>query len=255
MLTICITYFKGLTLKNLTAALYSIRMQDLSLVKQVVLIDNDSDDDVNAICTVVNELDFPCPVKLVSYKHGDSTKTHAWSSNIALQNVDTHWVLFTRADYLLSFSIVKKFVDVAQQHAYDHIAKWNGFITSHGSHLQYDVEQANELGWRGHGPEGVLHGVVFDYTKIDAGVWMARTETFQRVGGLNEQLVAWGHAQTEFQHRMHLDGVEFVCLPEVLFWHTWHGGERDIEKAHKELQDLGIDLKKMWARYEGVSPY
>lgn len=254
MLTICVTYFKSLTLKNLAAALYSVRQQDLSLVKQVVLVDNDSSDSIEEISQVVNELDFPCPVKFVSYKHGVADKTHAWSSNIAFQHVDTPWVFFTRADYILDFGIVRKFVNVVQDHAYDHIPNWNGFVTSHGSHLQYDVAFCEQLGWRDHGPQ-ILQGVVFDYTKIDSGVWMARKDAVDHIGGLNEDFTSWGHAQTEFQYRMHLSGSEFVCVPEVLFWHTWHGAERDIEVAHEELRKLGVDLKTMWERYEGVSPY
>lgn len=108
--------------------------------------------------------------------------------------------------------------------------------------------------WRTHGPRWT-DGVVFDYTVIDAGVYMMRLDSFNAVGGLDESLTAWGHAQTDFQYRLHRFGVEFVRIPETLFWHPAHGGEKDIELAHCQLAAAGGDLKKMWERYEGANPY
>jgi GT2 family glycosyltransferase len=84
---------------------------------------------------------------------------------------------------------------------------------------------------------------------------MARRGTYDRIGGFDERLSAWGHAQTEFQYRMHRGGVEFVRLPETLFYHPGHGGDKDMGLANQQLAEVGTDLKVMWARYHGESPY
>src|SRR5258708_2152204 len=107
----------------------------------------------------------------------------------------------------------------------------------------------------GQGWPRIFKGTEFDYTLIDAGVWMARKDAFRRVDGMDEGMTAWGHAQTDFQHRLWKAGTEFVRVPETLFWHPFHGGHRDIDVAHAQLVAKGGDLKAMWSRYEGVSPY
>lgn len=248
-ITVCFTYFKSLTLVNLAAALYSVRQQDLSQVEEIVIVDNDTSDAEKAIADIVSALDFLVPVRLLSLKHGDVTKTHSWSTNFAVRCTGTPWVLFTRADYLLGFDLVKRFAEYIEL-----VPEWNGFITSNGCHLGNGIDDCERTGWRQVGPR-IFQGSVFDYTLIDAGVWMARREAFDKIGGLDEQLTAWGHAQTDFQYRLHRSAVEFVRIPEVLFWHPAHGGEKDIELAHRQLAERGGDLKAMWARYEGEQPY
>lgn len=245
MITICMTYFKSLTLSNLAAALWSIRRQDLSLVDMIVIVDNDTEDSAESIAEMVNAFKvWPVPVKLVSHKHSDANKTHAWSTNEAVSHATAPWVLFTRADYLLDFDIVTKFHNEACG---------NRFVTSNGSHLQVTVDEVETTQWRQVGPAS-LGGSVFDYTIVDAGVWMARRDTVRAIQ-MHEGLTAWGHAQTEFQYRLYRAGVEFVRIPEVLFVHPFHGGPRDIDLAHKQLSAVGVDLKTMWSRYEGVNPY
>lgn len=248
--TVCFTYFKSLSLMNLAAALYSVRRQDLSRVEEVSIVDNDTVDSEYDIERIVDDLDFPVPVFLMSSKHGDASRTHSWSTNVAVRLATTPWVLFSRADYLLNFDTLQKSLAVVDEHD----EGWNGFVTGNGCHLAADVAVCEETNWRQVGPQ-IFSGAVFDYTKIDSGVWMARKEAIDRVGGMNETLDAWGHAQTEFQFRLHKAGTEFVRIPEVLFYHLFHGAPRDIGVAHAQLQERGIDLKEMWSRYEGVSPY
>lgn len=246
MITICFTYFKSLTLANLAAALYSIRRQDLSKVKEIVIIDNDTQDSAHEIRTVANALAFPVPVRVLSFKHGDSLKTHSWSSNKAIDEVTTPWLLFTRADYLLHFDLLKKF---AQR-----TPNWNGFITSNGCHLQSDIGECEKTNWRVDGP-GLFHGIEFDYTVIDTGVWMARKAAVDLAGGFDERLNAWGHSQTEFQYRLHATGVEFVRIPETLFYHPLHSAPRDLSVGNQQLREHGIDIHELWARHLGARQY
>lgn len=252
-ITICFTYFKSLTLDNLRAALYSIRQQDLSQVKELIVVDNDTHDSKEAIHTVIKELMFPISTNLISVKHGDPSFTHAWSTNAAVHAARTPWVVFTRADYILDFDTVCKFIWVIEKHQPD----WNGFVTGNVYHLSADIAACDQTAWQVQGPRVLktFNGIENDYTVIDTGVWMARREAFNRVGGLDESLTAWGHAQTLFQHRLYKSGVEFVRIPEVLFYHPQHSAPRDIELAHQQLREQGVDIKELWARHDGVQPY
>lgn len=253
MITICLTYFRSLTLANLVAALHSVQRQDMSCVEGIVIIDNNTVDDTNAVQATVDRFAFPVPVHFLSLKHGNETKTHSWSTNIAVSWAFTPWVLFTRADYVLHFDLVRRFVDVAGVRP----AEWRGFITSDFCHLAVPIEECERTSWRVAGTDAFknLHGRREDYSVIDSGVWMTKRAVFDSVGGLDEDLSAWGHAQTHFQHKLHVAGVEFVRVPEVLFYHPHHGAPRDINVAHRQLGDKGFNIKDLWKRYEGQSPY
>lgn len=248
--TIAFTYFKSLNLLNLEASLYSVKQQDMTRVNSIVIVDNDTDDTIRSILDVIEGMEFRVRVCFTSLKHSDLSRAQAWSTNETVRRADTTWVFYTRADYLLDSSMLGKFTAVIDQKP----DGWNGFIVSNGRHLGNDIAQCNAAGWRTRGP-CVLGGVDYDYTEIDSGVWMARRETFDAIGGFDEYLSAWGHAQTEFQHRMFVAGVEFHRIPETLFYHPAHGGAKDIEIAHQQLRDRGGDIRKMWERYPGPKFY
>lgn len=218
----------------------------------MIVVDNDTGEG-DRVREIIDELRFPIPVSLKTFRHGDETRTHSWSTNIAVREAQSEWVLFTRADYLLDFGVVTRFVRVVDSKP----AGWNGFVTGHVFHLQAPIHECERTEWRSAGPSVLqrLPGVEENHTAIDAGVWMARRSAFEEVGGLDERLSAWGHSQTHFQHKLHGIGVEFVRIPEPLFYHPLHAAVRDIELAHRQLADNGIDLKQMWKRHDGVQPY
>lgn len=252
MITICLTYFKSLTLANLAAALYSVSRQDLSLVESLVVIDNDTADDLESIRAVVDSFQFPVPVLVLSHKHGDPARTHAWSTNTAVAAVHTPWVLFTRADYLLSFDAVARFAQA--------VGNDNQFIVGGYYDVTIDIHACEQFNWRQYGPEILRsYGREYDHVLIDSGVWMTRKETFDKVGGLEEALTAWGHAQTHFQHKLFCAGVEFVRIPHVVFYHPAHGYHvpKDIFLATEQLRSVtGFDVRECWARYDGPdNPY
>lgn len=248
--TICFTYFRSLTLSNLAAALYSIRRQDMALIDKIVIVDNNTTDSSSAIQEVIDSLDFPVMTHLLSYKHGDISKTHAWSTNTAVREAPD-WLLFTRADYILDFDILRTFLAEVKTPI------WNGFITGNVYHLGVDIGVCEETEWRETGTQRLrsLPGVENNYMSVDSGVWMARRESFDRVGGLDEGLSAWGHAQTLFQHRLYEVGTDFVHINRPLFFHPKHAGDRDIELANAQLRERGVDLRGIWDRYEGANPY
>lgn len=246
-------YFRSLTPANLAAALFSVRQQDFSAVKELIIVDNDTESSLNEINRVADALDFPVSVSVHSFKHGDSAKTHSWSTNAAVGLTRTSWIFLTRADFLLDFEAVKKFWMVAAAHG----SGWRGFVTSNGYHLNADVGRCNWEPWKTDGTAALrrLPGNEIDYTIIDTGVWLARRDDFEAVEGLDERLTAWGHAQTHFQWKLYREGVEFIRIPEALYFHPIHGAERDIDVAHRQLGDLGVDLQEMWSRYEGPKVY
>lgn len=243
-ITIGFTYFKSLTLAHLEAALYSVSRQDFSRVERVVVLDNDTLDTVEQIQGVIDGMRFPVPVALTSCKHGDASRRQSWSTNATVILANTPWVFYTRADYVLDFDILRRFVEVI-----DRKPDWNGFVVSNGCFLHNEIGSA----WRETGPR--FTGTVYDYTIIDSGVWMARLDAYNSVGGFDENLTAWGHQQTHFQWKMHKAGVEFVRIPEVLFYHLNHGGDKDITLAHQQARELGLNVNEMWARYHGPKVY
>lgn len=253
MITICMTYFRSLQLANLAAALESVRRQDLSRVAEVLVLDNNTEDKAVRIESLVSWFNLPVPTTTLYRKHGDPLKTHSWSTNEVVRDARTPWVLFTRADYVLHEDLVKRFADVVAMHDPD----WNGFVTSDGRHLHVDVAECEQSEWKVNGASALrgVRGSDFNYTLIDAGVWMARKAAFDAVGGLEEGLTAWGHAQTHFQWKLHKAGVDMVRIPEVLFYHPQHAGERDIAQAHAQIEQLGVSVGDMWARHDGPKPY
>lgn len=250
--TICLTYFRSLTLANLEAALYSVSQQDLQFVDRLIVVDNNTEDPLEDIEKAIDGCNLELPVKLISCKHGDPQRTHSWSANRAIAEVETPWVLFTRADYLLDFSLVHHFVSFARQRP----DTWNGFITSNVYHLHVPIAECEKTNWRSNVAELLqLSGVQEDYAAIDSGVWMARKRTVLQAGGFDERLSAWGHAQTLFQHNVAAIGTEFIVIPSPLFYHPAHGGEKDITRAHAELVAAGYNIKTLWARHTGAQPY
>ncbi len=249
-ITICFTYFRSLTLANLAASLASVRQQDFTNVESLVIVDNNTDDSEASIRDVIDQLDFPIPVRLFSLKHGDKTKTHCYSTNIAVGVAWTPWVFFCRADYLLDFDAVSNLS--AEMGA-------NRFIVGGYYDVSLDVHRCEQTSWRQHGPQVLRpYGREYDHVTIDSGVWMTRRDIFEAAGGMDESMSAWGHAQTVFQYKVHQLGVDIVRVPSIIFYHTAHGYEtpRDHGEASRQLNGLGLNLQEMWSRYSGPdNPY
>jgi len=222
-------------------------------VREIVIVDNNTVDSVQSIQEVIDQCKLLVPVLFFSFKHGDLTRTQSWSTNAAVNRVSTPWVFFTRADYLLSFDAVRKFSEVAEKRRHD----WQGFIVSDFYHLTSSIAECEETNWRVVGVSALskLPGRREDYSVIDSGVWMTRKSVFDSVGGFDEDLSAWGHAQTHFQDKVYRNGAEFVSISEVLFYHPFHSASRDINLAHAQLASKGVEIKDLWKRYKGWSPY
>lgn len=217
-------------------------------MQSIQLLDNNTDDSRHEIQAVINEFSFPVPLVFHTYKHKDPSRTHVWSMNYIVHQAQTSWVFVTRADYLLAFNTLERFSAECDQRSHD----WNGFVTGWGSHVYLDIEQCEQKLWRQHGPNVLPCGELYKYTEVDTGVWLGRRDAFHNVGGLDERLTAWGHAQTHFQWKLHRSGVEFVQIQDVLFYHPHHGGDKDLDLAHRQIAEIGVDLKQMWERYPGV---
>jgi GT2 family glycosyltransferase len=173
---------------------------------------------------------------------------------VAVRAADTNWVFFTRADYLLDFGMLAKCLAMAASHPLG----WDGFVTADCYQLARDIGACDAQPWRETGPRILrqLPGSVANHTVVDTGVWMSTKAAFEKVGGLDEGLTAWGHAQTHFQWKLHKAGTQIVRIPEVLYYHPQHGGPRDLAAANEQLQAVtGVDVKELWKDYEGKHIY
>src|SRR5678815_5550145 len=147
-ISICFVYFRNLTLENLEASLYSLWRQNFQYVREIVVLDNNTEDMSRDILGLVEDWNFRAPVRFFSHKHGDPTKTHAWSTNQAVKHASYPWILFTRADYLLSFDAMAKMVREVEKRG----ERWNGFVTGKGCHVDLDIRKCNASSWRWAGP-------------------------------------------------------------------------------------------------------
>jgi glycosyltransferase involved in cell wall biosynthesis len=252
--TVSLTYFKSLTLDHLRAALHSIRKQAfLDSVQELVVVDNDTADTQPEIAAVINEAQFTIPTRLLSFKHGDANKTHSWSANVAFRESRTNWTFFTRADYLLDPGFIVRCLQQAAARSQG----WDGFVTGDCFWLHTDIAAVEATAWRREGAAVLrnLPGTIAAHSIIDTGVWMTTRAAFERVNGLDENLTAWGHAQTHFQWKLHQAGTEMVRIPEVLYYHPHHGAPRDLSVANAQLAQQGIDIKDLWKRYDGEHIY
>lgn len=266
MIDVCLVYFRATDLRYLDAAFYSIATQsDLSKVRTVYVLDNDTEETNDEILAVLERYPLPEPVRLVVLhaKHGEEAwRCHSWSVNQVMGHVPVatepcDWALFTRSDYILHRDTVRDFIETA-----DAITKgeylWTQptdrlFVTSHAYHHALD-ERADQRvvgfrdieqhGWRT-APESTnvllkqVNGWYVDSSDKDAGVWLTRRSLWREVGGLNEQLTAWGYQQTVFQKALRDAGVRIVQLPRVYFHHQHHGGTfRDYDTARKQLEEF-----------------
>lgn len=254
VVTVSLTYFKSLTLDHLRAALHSLRKQAfLERVQELVVVDNDTADTQPEIAAVINESQFTIPTRLLSFKHGDASKTHSWSANVAFRESRTNWTFFTRADYLLDPGFIVRCLQQAQARSQG----WDGFVTGDCFWLHTDIAAVEATAWRREGAGVLRHlpGTVAAHTVIDTGVWMTTRAAFERVGGLDENLTAWGHAQTHFQWKLHNAGTETVRIPDVMYYHPHHGAPRDLALANAQLAAQGLDIKDLWKRYDGEHIY
>jgi GT2 family glycosyltransferase len=250
VISVCVVHFKHVTLAHLQAALATVREQDLSHVGEVIVLDNDTADDPRDVVEIVKALAFPVRAYVRTRKHGDPARTHAWSTNAVVQTATQPWIFFTRADYLLARDALSRLWAAAA-------GDQDCFATGRVYHLAVDLTACERTTWRTDGASVLraLPGKEEDYMAIDAGVWLLSKAAFARVGGLDERLTAWGHAQTHFQHKLHQLGTRFAVVQEPLFFHPRHGGPRDLALATQQLENIGVDVRDLWSRYDGRHPY
>jgi hypothetical protein len=254
---IALVHFRAVDLRYLDAALYSVCQQrDLSAVQSLTVFNNDTTATDADLWNLVDlhTANWPAriSVHVVHDRHGEEAKRcHSYSVNrvMGLRSpsglgwLPSEWVLFTRSDYILHHDTVRDFVAAADP--------VRGFVTSHAYHHALDeradqrIEGFRDIeqhGWRTH-PESTdilltaVNGWLVDSSDKDAGVWLTRRRLWREVGGLNEQLTAWGYQQTVFQKALRDAGVAIVQLPKVYFHHMHHGGTfRSYDEAKRQLE-------------------
>jgi len=234
-------YFRTLTLDHLDAAWFSLSQQDLSRVGRVLFLDNNTNDAPAHIHQVLDRYPLPVPVAFESDKHGDPHRTHSWSVNHLARTVSAPLFFFTRADYILDADCLHQFYDERIG------AEQPSFVTSFAYHMAYDDRGDQRIDafrdievhrWRERGAAVLLdevNGWRVDSSHLDAGVWLLDISEFNRAGGLNEQLSAWGYQQTVFQKTLRDQGTPVRCLPQFLYFHQHHAAPRSYDLARAEL--------------------
>jgi hypothetical protein len=247
VIDICFIYFRTLTLDHLDAAWFTLAKQDFAGVQSVIFLDNNTDDDPEAIQAVLDRYPLPVPRILCFEKHGDSRRTQSWSVNRVTMGLARGPLVFlTRADFLLNYDCLAK---MRAEYLSRDEARRNVFITSHCHQMGCDAALSNldvlaghsarDAAWRSdpQGPAsllGVEHANLFQMTHVDAGVWLTPRAPILAAAGLNEKMVAWGYQQQEFQRRLARQGTEMCALPEFLFHHQHHWAVRDVGQANAE---------------------
>lgn len=249
MIEIVFVYFRTTTLQHLDNAWYSLSQQDFTDVTAVQFLDNNTPDDPTAIAEVLHRYPIPVPVTLHHAKHGDPTRTHAWSVNEACRLVSAPLMFFTRSDYILAFDCLHKFREGFAQNG----PEWRGFVTSWCYQMGCDDSLSNtdvyiDLNakyptWRDVGPaifDGQEPAARFKHSGEDAGVWMTNPARIIELGGANEKLIAWGFQQSALQRSLRYKlGVEMTMLHDWLFYHQHHAAPRDVDQAMLEYSNYG----------------
>lgn len=246
MIDVAFVHFGAVDHRYLDAAWYSLSRQDFTGVSSVTFYDNSSGQDRELLMAVLDRHTLPphIPLRAVFDCHNDPDKRcQSYSVNAAVRATSAPWVLFTRSDYILDFTLVERFNAVIQG------AERSDFVTSYAYHMAFDARGDQRIEgfrdieptrWRERGAQVFLdevNGWRVDSSHTDAGVWACRRVAFASVGGLNERLTKWGLQQTVFQQALAERGCTIVQIPEFLFFHQHHGGEfRDYDAAIAQLE-------------------
>lgn len=252
--SVCFVFFRTLNLRHLDAALYSVACQDLTSVREILILDNNTDFSEEAISQCVTSSLYPKiignDVRLVlwSEKHGDTRRTQSWSVNRVCREATAPWILFTRADYIIAFDALARFTARAQEM---HAAGRKPFLSGWCWQMAYDREARNvdanvdieKYRWREKGMPALLqhpHAFRFHETDQDAGVWFTRKEYLAEAGWMNENLVSWGYQQSEFQRMLqNRASCTLETIQDYLFAHQHHSASRDFAVAQSEFNKHG----------------
>ena len=250
MIDLVLVHFRTTGLAHFEAAWFTLARQDFTDIGHVIVLDNNTDDRQDQLQAITDREPIPVPLIWSLHKHQDPRRTHAWSVNQAMRVAVHPWVFFTRSDFLLDYTCVARFRAERDAHG----PPWPGLVTSWCYQMGYDDQLSNtdalapyslpEAPWRldPDGPRsliGHVPAVPFQTSHLDAGVWLARKEDWQRTGGLNEKLVSWGYAQQSWQRALRRTGVDVVQLPAYLFMHQHHAAPRDFAQASREFAQYG----------------
>ena len=247
MISVGVIHFNTCDAEHLRRALDSLRPQLTPDVSEVLIYDNNSDTPGIDMEIVIDETlsdNGTTNIRAVFDRHGDPNKTHSYSVNSTLSLLEGPWVFLTRSDYILAPDALSSMLKMAKAMECDGLKPFvTGWCYQAAYNRQekpyppYDIEglSFSELVH----PAKVV-GHTFAETDQDAGVWLSKKEYWQACP-LNEQLTAWGYAQSTWQRQLRNEqGVEMFAIPRELFFHQQHGDwARDHELARRQYEQFG----------------
>lgn len=218
-------------------------------VREIVVYDNNSGTYVDTLARTVDSVckslavqpEVRGKLRFVFDYHHDASKTHPYSLNATLAELRGPALFITRSDYVLHPQILTKLAAAARQAT---VAGLLPFVSAHCYQSAYDRQEqpyppfavTPSMTWA-----DLLKapGYVFHETDQDAGVWLSFTHVLGSCR-LNEQLTAWGYAQSTWQRELKAQGAEMIAVPEVLFFHQQHGDwVRDHALARQQYEQFG----------------
>ena len=257
---VCFVFFRSLRIAHLEAALYSLSRQNLTDVRQIRFLDNNTDFTFTDIASVLPKFFRPdgseVPVDFESLKHQDETKTQSWSVNHVCRDMcpDDVFLFFTRADYILDFDCLSAFTEALAQDGY---GLRSTFVTSWAYHMAYDERGDQRIdafrdievhGWRHKGAQVLLdavNGWQVQSSHTDAGVWLTHRRVLERAGWMDERLWKSGYQPTEFQKRIRERGTTILEIPRYLFFHQHHAAPRSYDEAKAQLAEAGTSVEEL----------
>lgn len=247
-ITIGFVHFKTCSLLHFERAWTTVARQNVDFTERVLVYDNDSETDREALLATLDAMPVSPFLSVRFDTHGDLTKTHPYSVNRIVEQVETEWLLFTRSDYLLAPDAVPAlWHEATTMEAFG----LKPFVSGWCYQSAYDREQRDlppfnidGLPWRSDFTiltSGAVPGYCFHETDLDAGVWLTKAEYLREAGPMNEALSAWGYSQSTYQRVLtHKAGVTCRALPRYVSFHQQHGvWARDHTVARQQYNTFG----------------
>jgi hypothetical protein len=243
MLSVGFIHFAMCGPEHLARALTSLAQQDLDHA-QTVFYDNNSGTDPDVTSALI-EQHFPRGFDVAVWDcHGEASKTHPYSLNSLLSFLSQPLVFVTRSDYILAPDAVASMRQVANNALYSgekpFVSGWCYQAAYDRREQPYPPYQIDGLTFDELIDKAKVPGHVFTETDQDAGVWCS-LKAYWEACPLNEQLHAWGYAQSTWQRQLRNEhGVTMHTIPRELFFHQQHGSwARDHAVARQQYEQFG----------------
>ena len=198
----------------------------------IIVVDDGSKERVPDIVDIFSNLD----ITYVYQENGGRSKAR----NTALKYAVADYIIFNDADRIPGKDFVEKHLRRLQETDSICIGSLKEiYFTNIEEHLQviWDIVQNGGRLAREPGHSKNVDCLFDEFGKCMSVLpWIAtysgnmsmRRETFEKVGGFDENFKTWGFEHFEFGYRLHKSNVEFVREREAVNYHLAHGRDKSF---------------------------